>query len=74
MTVEVYESLLSEQKGVCAICSRAEVGKKLCVDHNHKTGKVRGLLCALCNQSIGMLQEDVNVLQKAIEYLRIHSV
>ena len=41
----------------------------LYIDHCHKTGKVRGLLCDRCNRSIGLLKDDVNILTKAIEYL-----
>lgn len=43
--------------------------KKLCVDHCHETGEVRGLLCSKCNTAIGMFQEDINVMYRAIEYL-----
>lgn len=49
--------------------SLEEFHKKLSVDHCHKTGKVRGLLCSNCNTAIGLLKEDINVLKNAINYL-----
>jgi hypothetical protein len=75
-----YGSMLAAQSGVCAICGEDEpvahgrTGTKfrLSVDHDHKTGKVRSLLCQRCNRAIGMLRDDVNVLRKALEYLLHH--
>lgn len=59
------------QNGVCAICNQINInGRKLSVDHNHKTGKFRGLLCLKCNLAIGYLQEDVSLFEKSIEYLK----
>ena len=49
MTVKKYANLLKKQKGVCAICGKPPKGLKLAVDHDHKTGRIRGLLCAYCN-------------------------
>jgi hypothetical protein len=75
-----YGILLSAQGGVCKICKREEkVGKcgkpqKLCVDHSHITGEVRGLLCTLCNTSLGVIenQNDVKTrIQSIIEYLNL---
>jgi hypothetical protein len=63
---EQYEEMLKRQGGVCAICGR---GRKLCVDHDHDTGHIRGLLCKPCNSSIGQLGDDVEGLKKAISYL-----
>lgn len=67
-----YDSMLNKQNGVCAICNKPETLKRgwLHVDHNHKTRKVRGLLCGNCNTGIGKLGEDVDILKSAIEYLR----
>lgn len=69
--------MLEEQNGVCAICRCKEKiinknGKKwlLAIDHNHKTGKIRGLLCNSCNIGLGRFNEDIKLLKKAIEYLR----
>mgnify|MGYP003979568017 CR=1 FL=1 len=67
-----FIALKKRQNGLCAICNE-EASKKegieLAVDHNHKTGKVRGLLCSLCNMAIGTLNDDTNLLNNAIQYL-----
>lgn len=66
-----WNELFQKQNGCCAICGdhQSTLSKKLRVDHCHKTGPVRGLLCATCNSGIGMLKDDVKVLEKAISYL-----
>ena len=70
MTLEEYDNMFNKQNGVCAICFQPCKSKKgLAVDHNHKTGKVRGLLCANCNGAIGMLQEDPAIIDRAKEYI-----
>ena len=63
------EALRQKQNNVCAICYRVDVKKDLCVDHNHKTGAVRGLLCQRCNTAIGLLGDSPETLQGAIDYL-----
>jgi Recombination endonuclease VII len=79
ITREQYDQMLAAQNGGCAICSRPETavinGKvmELAVDHDHKTGKVRALLCSTCNTSLGGFQDSPALLQKAIEYLKEHS-
>ena len=52
VTIWTYGDLLSKQKGLCAICLRTPKTKRLCVDHDHKTGQVRGLLCYVCNRKL----------------------
>lgn len=52
ITWEQYDQMLSSQGGVCALCGDPPKGKRLAVDHDHKTGKVRGLLCSFCNHRI----------------------
>ena len=75
VTLGWYRATLEKQNGACAICKKPETavirGKllKLAVDHCHDTGKVRGLLCRACNNAIGALNHDVDVLQAAIKYL-----
>lgn len=66
-----YQQLFEEQGGKCAICKQ-ECHRRLAVDHNHETGKIRGLLCMNCNTGIGKLQDDVLLLEKAILYLKKH--
>ena len=73
ITVEQYDAMFAEQGGVCAICSRPPGKKRLFVDHCHKTGKVRALLCQGCNAGIGHFADDVGRLLAAVEYLRRHS-
>ena len=72
-----YERLLGLQEGRCAICGENETGRKdrfvFSVDHDHKTGKIRGLLCRGCNTGIGNLRDDPEILLRAAEYLRKNS-
>lgn len=68
----VYDYLLTEQEGKCAICGILENDaphKKLSIDHDHTTGDVRGLLCSTCNTALGGFRDDIKNMQKAIEYL-----
>lgn len=71
LTKEQYLAMLNEQNYCCKICDEPE---KLCVDHCHTTGKVRGLLCNSCNRAIGSLKENIKSLTKAIEYLKSSKV
>ena len=79
ITSEKYSEMLISQGGVCAICEQEETAQhntsnrvqKLAVDHCHKTGKVRGLLCQDCNRGIGKFHDDIWRLKSAIEYLSI---
>lgn len=71
-----YLSMLNKQNGNCAICkidhSQQVNHKHLSIDHDHTTGKVRGLLCNSCNRAIGYFKENVFALQGAIKYLESH--
>ena len=69
ITLDEYDRLLKQQGGVCAVCGKPPNGRRLHVDHNHKTGKVRGLLCSGCNVALGAVDDNMNVLQKLISYL-----
>ena len=79
ITLIDYEKMTDEQKGVCAICGNKEttinprhkhgMPQNLSVDHDHKTGKIRGLLCKSCNQAIGLFKENIDTMQNAINYL-----
>lgn len=71
ITLKDYDELLESQGGVCAICGTdtpCGVGR-FHVDHNHATGKVRGVLCHRCNLALGFSGENISILQSAIEYL-----
>jgi hypothetical protein len=69
MSVEEYDKMLEAQGGVCAICKGPSKRKNglFDVDHDHKTGKVRGLLCHGCNTGIGLLGDDPRVWERAIK-------
>jgi hypothetical protein len=71
ITPEKYEEILEEQNYSCAICKihKNHFVRKLQVDHNHTTGKVRGLLCHRCNTSLGKLYEAKCVLLQMISYI-----
>jgi hypothetical protein len=77
---EDYNRMFKEQGGACAICGRPEIVidprtglvRSLSVDHDHKTGRARQLLCCKCNHGIGAFEEDIDVMLKAIEYLKKH--
>lgn len=65
-----YENLLTGQGGVCWICKRPPKTKRLSVDHCHKTGKVRGLLCYICNcKLLPLVKENPEILRRAAAYL-----
>jgi len=66
ITIADYDSMYSKQKGVCAICAKPPKTKRLNVDHDHITNRVRGLLCPKCNASLGFFELYAN---KAHEYL-----
>jgi hypothetical protein len=74
--LEDYSSMLAAQNGACAICGTATPdgrGRFFHVDHCHRSGKVRGLLCTKCNQGIGMFKENPETLLAAIRYVKQHN-
>lgn len=79
ISLEEYNELLLKQNNKCAICGNFETQRSnpkgkidsLRVDHNHKTNKIRGLLCSKCNFGISQFNDDIELLLKAIEYLKI---
>lgn len=72
ITAAEYDGKMKKQKGRCAICRR--IMRRPDVDHNHKTKKVRDLLCHGCNTFLGLAQESAKILSNAIKYLRRHNV
>jgi len=70
LTKKDYNKMVEQQNNKCAICGNIENGKRLAVDHNWKTGQVRGLLCKDCNVTLGNLKEDISLFYKCIEYLK----
>ncbi len=81
ITIEQYNHMFDRQKGLCYICGKKETAvhkitlnpRKLAVDHCHKTGKVRALLCASCNGGLGNFHDDPALLRAAISYLEKHA-
>lgn len=73
LTVEEYQKMIDKNNSACYICDEVKTGTNcrngLCVDHDHKTGKNRGLLCHSCNRAIGLLGDSIEKLKKAIIYL-----
>jgi hypothetical protein len=68
---EIYYKIFDHQNGVCYICQKRPHKKRLAVDHDHKTGEVRGLLCKTCNRDIiGSAKDEIAFLERAIEYLK----
>ena len=68
ITADRYDLILDSQGGICSICKRPPKTRRLAVDHDHKTKRVRGLLCHLCNQGLGFLRTAV-LLRRAADYL-----
>jgi hypothetical protein len=70
ITSEQYNSVLFKQDNKCAICRKEREGRRLSVDHDHKTGKFRGILCNKCNLGLGYFNDSVDLLKVAINYIR----
>ena len=72
LTLAEYDKMFEEQNGTCAICNGINIdGRRLFIEHNHKTGKIRGLLCYRCNTTLGIL-ENIEFCKKANKYLKEH--
>lgn len=67
--VHEVEELIRDQGGLCAICRDQEAQQ---VDHDHETGRVRGILCGGCNAGLGQFKEDPEIIRRAIDYLKRH--
>jgi len=74
LSQEDYDLKLKEQNYSCAICDihKDDYSKEFSVDHCHKTGKVRSLLCTQCNSGIGFFRENITLMKKAIQYIKKH--
>ncbi len=69
--LEWYNAKFAEQNGCCAVCGRhqSEFARRFHIDHNHKTGQLRALLCPNCNTVLGKVNEDVVILAKLADYI-----
>lgn len=74
ISLDEYQIRLIRQKERCAICRGTEFHRKgdihFCIDYDHRTGKVRGLLCQHCNRMIGLAKENIRTLKRAIQYIK----
>ena len=70
LELEEFNRMKEDQGGVCKICGdTCSTGRELSVDHSHKTGKVRGLLCLACNTTLGKMKDSPSLLRMAADYL-----
>jgi hypothetical protein len=70
LTREAYQQLFEQQNGQCPVCEISLLDTIVHIDHDHATGKVRGLLCQDCNFGLGRFHDKIDVLQAAIDYLK----
>lgn len=71
ITIEILEQKLKEQDNKCLICNKEfDLKTRPVVDHDHKTNKLRGMLCDNCNLGLGNFQDNTDILISAIEYLK----
>jgi hypothetical protein len=79
ISLDDYNRMVEAQNGCCSICRQPETSKfrgktkRLSVDHDHQTGRVRALLCAQCNVALGCAKENVAYLMAMVRYLRHHA-
>ena len=69
ITSEEYDQMFEEQGNVCKICGAGKTTKHFAVDHDHNTGKIRGILCGDCNLGLGKFKDDPELLRIALQYL-----
>jgi recombination endonuclease VII len=82
LTLENYQRMLEGQQGLCACCSKSETSfdkkhqtlRRLNVDHCHKTGKIRGLLCGRCNRALGLLEDDPELVKALLRYIDHYAI
>lgn len=82
LTTDDYDAMLAAQSGLCAVCCAPERivhpatkrPQPLCVDHDHRTGHTRGLLCSRCNSTLGYVDDNILILHAMIAYLENHNV
>lgn len=74
ITLEQYNGIFAEQRGCCVICGKhqSELKKSLAVDHDHESGVIRQLLCNHCNLILGLVQDNISLLEEFIKYVQKH--
>lgn len=73
LTPTQYEAMVLDQGGKCRLCPEIDrPDKRLVVDHCHISNRIRGLLCAKCNLALGLLNDDIKVIQSLIDYIKTH--
>ncbi len=71
ITIHDYDRILASQGGVCAICKGGTSKRHFAVDHNHKNGQIRGLLCARCNTGLARFMDNITNLRRAVRYMKL---
>jgi hypothetical protein len=69
LTSTEYERMLDQQGGGCRVCGQTDHDRRLAVDHDHRTGAIRGLLCKRCNLVLGKVDDDTTLLKALSDYL-----
>ena len=70
ITIQDYDRILASQGGKCAICRGGTSKRHFAVDHNHKNGQIRGLLCARCNTGLARFMDNITNLRRAVRYMK----
>lgn len=71
ISAEKFMEMVRLQNNKCAICGEEMIGyNNQCVDHNHSTGIIRGLLCNPCNRALGYFKDDIEIIKNAVDYMR----
>jgi len=72
LSVEEFDELLNERGNCCEICGlhHTKMNRRIAIDHDHKTGKMRGFLCDTCNRGLGLLKDNEQIVEKTLNYLR----
>lgn len=70
INIEVYNNLVKIQNNECAICYQSQENKRLYIDHDHISGKIRGLLCQKCNSALGLFNDCEQTITQALNYLK----
>lgn len=69
ISLGTYEEMFEAQSGLCKVCGKKSHGKRLAVDHDHKTGEIRALLCHSCNTAVGYMEDDSELLRALADYI-----